>query len=649
MRITSLLVCLLFLVLYCPIAQSEEQPQATDSQKDWVRAVTPAENAEVISKKPVVKVEFSDPIVPDTLVVILDGTDITQLLAVTDRGFEYKPVMVLQAGMHNLTIYATDKEGKQLQKDISFTTRHSSTFEEAYTDNEATVTYDTVLTKPDSVISVPHSKLEGNLRSDTKIKEKGWDFTFNTNLRFFDQSLPVYPPQKKGIDVINWIFTTTYLKDKFGFQTSIGDIQVNETQYTVSNLARRGGVLNLEYDNIQLNVFSVNSEQFFGLKGGIGIEGTTDDHILGVSGGVRLFDKKVGFKTIYVAGGEQESSFGIYTTSGAKRGDVLGFVLTTDFFEDKVKTEFEADFSKFDPDTSDEFQSKNDKAYRLKIGGFLGKYNYEAMYEYIGQDYEVIGNQGLQKDKQGVSIINGLNLGVHTINLMLSRYNDNVKGDSLFPRIVNYQGSLDYYFNKIPNLPIGINYQKSIQESSREPLGTFPIDIHTDTVTGMVNYTLDRINLGFQTSYSLLNDRTSTDNDTTTTTYTLTPSYNTTNFSLCPSFSLNQSKIHLTGVRTDTYTINTDLRTSFFQQKVSFDVGGTYNIIKADDDSIDTRNLNVNFRLVYNIKEFLNGLVKPTIAIRGTYMKITDRVYSSSNSDEFTLFLVLSTIVPFSF
>src|SRR4030042_1984311 len=472
MRLLHLLISVIFVLFYCPIVHPEEQSQGTDIQKEWIHTIIPAENSEVISKKPGIKVEFSKPVVSQALLVLLDATDITQLLIVTEKGFEYKPFMVLAAGTHNLSISATDKEGKQLQKSISFTTRHSTTFEEAYINNEVSVIYETVLKKPDEAEYIPDSKIEGNFRSDTKVKNKEWEFTFNTNLRYLDQSLPVIRPLRKGFDIANWIFKGSFTRDNLRLGTSIGDIQINETQYTVANLARRGGVLNLQYDIFQLNAFTVRSGQVFGLIGGAGIDGTTDDHILGVSGGVRLFNTKVEFKTIYVTGGEPGSSFGVSTTSGTKKGGVLGFVLMSDLFENKMRREFEADFSNFDPDTSDEFGSRNDNAYRAKIGGSLGIYNYEALYEHIGKDYEVIGNQGLQKDKQGVSIINGLNLGKHNFNVLLSRYNNNLKGDDLFPRIVNYVAGIDYSCNEITNLPIGINYQKSIQDSSREPSGT---------------------------------------------------------------------------------------------------------------------------------------------------------------------------------
>ncbi len=127
------------------------------------------------------------------------------------------------------------------------------------------------------------------------------------------------------------------------------------------------------------------------------------------------------------------------------------------------------------------------------------------------------------------------------------------------------------------------------------------------------------------------------------------PSYNNRNISVSPSFSFNQSKNTITNIKTDTYTVNLDLRTKFLNEKVSFDTGGTYSIAKADDGSSNSRILNANFRLAYQIKEYLKGFHKPQIAIRGTYMKINDKVNPTSNKDDLTLFLVLTTAVPFSF
>ncbi len=158
-----------------------------------------------------------------------------------------------------------------------------------------------------------------------------------------------------------------------------------------------------------------------GFHEGLGLETTPKDHIMGGSAEVGLFSDKLQFRTIYVRGGERGSSLGISTEPIQKKGNVLGFLLTSNFFENKLVTEAEIDTSRFDPDTSDEFLAKRDKAYRIKLGGTIKDYTYEALYEYIGRDYEVIGNPGLSKDKQGYAFKAGGTLfKVHLLNLSFS-------------------------------------------------------------------------------------------------------------------------------------------------------------------------------------------------------------------------------------
>ncbi|MBI5641312.1 MAG: hypothetical protein HZA17_12900 [Nitrospirae bacterium] len=641
-----------FALLCCctvPAAQGQEQTAAPGMQGEWVRVISPTETAEIVAQKPAFKIEFLRPFNIGTLVILLDGADITQISKVTETGIEFTPVMVIQAGTHTISLSATDKEGLQLQRNITFRSRHTKAFDEAYMSNEASLVYENVFGKPETVHTTPHSRLEGNLRVDTKIRDKGWQFTFNTNIRYLDQDIPVIRPFKKGFDAANWLFTGLYTKESLQLRTNIGDVQINETPYTVANFARKGGIFELVYDRFSFKAFSVMTEQVFGQRGGTGIEGNTDRHLLGVTGGVKLFDSKAELKAIYATGEDTGNSFNISGASGIKKGDVLGLVLNSDFFSNKMRTEFEADFSKFDPDLSDEFGSKQDKAYKIKAGGYLDSFSYEAMYEYVGRDYAAIGSQGLPRDREGFSMIGGTAVGAHAVNVALSRFHDNVRGDELFPRIDSYQGTVDYSLNSIPNLPLGINYQKSIQDSTREPSGTSPLEIDTDTLSGRVGYTRDKFMINAMAAYSLMNDKTQGNNDTTSVTYAVTPAYNAPGLSINPNLTLNQSKNHVSQVTTDTYTVNLDLRSRFFKERVSFDVGGTYLISKANNGSLDMRNLNANFRLSYNLQAFLKKIMKPSIGVRGTYIKITDRINPIANRDEFTLFLVLATVMPFSF
>lgn len=632
---------ILLMLIFSSISLAEQS-------KDIIRVLSPQAESEVISKKPEIRVDFQKEFRRESIVVLFDGTDVTQLIKFTEKGFEFKPFNIVPPGNHTLTITAKDREGNPIEKTISFKTKHTEAFDEAYSNNNATIIYQGILKRPEDFTNTPTSKLEGNLSSQTKLKSQVWEFNFNTNLRYLDQNKPLGAPQKKGLEVVNWILTGQYSKDLFKAKANIGDIQITETPYTISGLSRKGGLFGFEYDIFQLNAFTVKSEAVYGGRGGTGIETSSEDHIKGVSAGIKLFDKKMEIKNVYITGGEPSTGFGISGVGGNKKGEVFGVLMTSNFFESKLNTDFELDFSRYDPDVSDEFGKESDKAYRAKFYGNIDRYTYEAMYEYIGRDYQVVGNT-IQKDRQGLSLRGGANWDWHSLNLFLSRYNDNVRKDERFPRIYNTQFTSDYAFNKIPQLPMGLSYQKTIQKSTKEPETTQKINLETDTIAGRINYSIDKFNIGFTTSLSSMNDKTPSNNDSTSTNYTLTPVYTDVNYSISTSFSLNQSKVKLTGVRTDIYTSNVDFRTKFLDQRASFDLAGTYTITKANDGSSNNRNLSGTAQIAYDLAKFIKDYAKPVLALKATYSKIKDKINPSSNNDEFVLYLVFTTNMPFSF
>ncbi|MFQ5901283.1 MAG: hypothetical protein ACE5IH_06985, partial [Thermodesulfobacteriota bacterium] len=465
---------------------------------------------------------------------------------------------------------------------------------------------------------------------------------------FLDQSLPINLPERKGINLADYLFSLKYTGREFSFLSETGDIEINETQNTVQNLARRGGRLSLKYKNLGLDAFNVRSEEVFGFIGGVGIGKSADDHIMGVSGEVGFFSNKLSLRTIYVTGGEEEVSYGYWRESGAKKGKAFGFLLKTDPLDQRLTAEAEIDISEFDADTSDEFSAESDKAYKLRVGGVTGKYSYEALYEYTGPDYEVIGNQGLQRDMEGFTINTGANFQTQSVNLSFARINDNVKKEELFPRVYTYQGMVDYRYNGLPILPIGINYQKSILDSSMEPEFTFPMRTDTDTISGTINYMKGKLNLGLQADYSFQNDRTSTGNDTTATTLSFTPAYSfSEHISITPNLSFNRSKYHFTDVRTDTYTVNLDLMGDAFSKKITYELASSYNKIKSNDSLTDQDSINGEFRIAYILGERLWRLMNPLVGIRGLYNRMEDRVWEQAN-EELVLFLVLTTTMPFS-
>ena len=649
--------------------------------EECIVITSPVENDMVIGKRPEIKGVFRCPLTPGSYVVMLDGVDITQLMDVTGEGFTYRPDMLVATGSHVLSVSYTGPDNSPRQSAVNFKLRHSEMFGEVYSKNDISLLYEGALAIKDSTAdaatpidtsgqnvassttaTLPRSKLEGNLASETKVKEGLWNVALTTNVRYFDQDIPVADPLKKGFTVANWLFTGNYEQDRVKMKLSAGDVSINETPYTIAGFSRKGTIFNGEAGPLYVNVFGASSSQTFGVDGGIGIGNVNEDHIFGVSGGVKLFENKVDFRTIYVTGTDpsaaglpastinsstiQSNVYGNSTTTGSKQGDVVGFLFTTDIFQNRLKTEMEADFARFDPDISDEFDKKSSSAYRAKIGGAINWFTYDAMYEYIGKFYGVIGNPSLAKDRQGFSLLSGVNLSDQNISVMASRYSDNVESDHLFAEIVSTQGNVSYQFNKISYVPLGFTYQKIIQKSSKEPVGVSPIDTDTDTYSARVGFTMGKFTVNFTPSYSMINDKTPADADMTNIVYAVTAAYALPNLSIAPAVTWNRTRNHATNVWTDTCVYNLDLRSRFFHDRASFDVGGTYTASKADNDSMDSGTWNARATLSYRLKDHLKTFVNPTMGLRFSYLRTDDKINVGMNKDEFSLFFVLEAAIP---
>jgi hypothetical protein len=426
-------VFLLFLIFpfFSPLyAQSAQTNQPIDKPSDQavdssIQLLKPEEGCLNIAKKAMIKCAIKTPFDSTKLLVLLDGTDISGILDITPDGFEHKSNTLLASGDHTLSVTLTTQDGQELKREFKFSTCHSKTFDEIYSSNEITTIAEKKAVRSGNTVTTPSWNFESNLASESKIKIKEWEFITKSNFRYFDQNMAVTPPPDKGFSLANYLFQAKYDSSKINFLAETGDVTIDETPYTVTGLARRGGNLVFESKvlNLKLRTFDVKSEQLFGFVGGPGLGTTPKDHIMGASADWGIVSDKLRFRTIYVRGGEQGDSIGVSTTTttpivtpeeplpygnssttNQRKGDVLGFLLTSDFFDKKLVTEAELDFSRFDADTSDEFRAKRDKAYRLKAGGTIKDYTYEALYEYIGRDYEVIGNQGLLKDKEGYTL-----------------------------------------------------------------------------------------------------------------------------------------------------------------------------------------------------------------------------------------------------
>ncbi len=638
---------LLTAALVCPPGRVS----ALEGTAGWVVAVDPAPGSTVIGKRPPVRIELDRALPEGALVVMLDGTDVTQLIKMTGKVFTYEPAMDLQPGRHVLQLAAALPDGGRLSGESDFTSRHSRAFERVQAGANLSLSGESKLKRKENPPGAVDRTAEGNVQPSFSVTRRGWEFGGNGNFRYTGQKVvdagdagprdPDIPPPDK-LNMINYLLQLKYSGGDFAFNTDLGHVDLNETQNTVWGLSRRGGRLTFRYKDYSLGLFDVRNENQWGFREGLGLGAKEETFVWGATAGAKFLSQRMEVKGVWASGGDPGSSQGIYAAGGGREGSVFGLAVLTDFFGGKFRTEMEADASSFDADNADDLSAKTDRAYRLKAGGSAGVYSYEAAWERFGPDYASIACPFLTGDREGLTGALNASLGAHGLSLNLSRYHDNVGLDPLFPRVVSFQGGLDYAYSGLSWLPLGLNIQRSYQRSQDEPEGSFPMDTVTDTVAGRANLIRGQFNLGLQLSLGRMDDRTETDADIRTTTFNLSPAYGTSWLSLSPGFSLNHSR-NAAGVSSDEYLLSLNANSRFLEDRITFDLSGSWGISKSSDDMVDGRRFSANARAAYTWKY---ASFQPSLGLRGEYSRNWDDVNPDAESKNYSVFLVFSLAVP---
>ncbi len=617
------------------------------SAEAFVKLVSPAENAEIVARKPTIKAIFIKEVVPESVLINVDGTDYSQLASKTPQGFEVTPPLPLAPGPHQVTVTAQDRSGQSLSYTAVFSSKHTNTFDEVTSSNSLTATYEVAVHKPSSQDNAVSDWLvDANLASSSRLRKGPWRVSLDGVARYKDQDLAIPPPERRGADIVSYTFKGGYEKGQVKAEAAVGDVLVDETPYTLTALGRRGATISGDVGFLAVDAFSVQSQSVYGTRHGLSLGGGLDEHIRGGSGTIRLFANRLALKSVYVDGGELPNSFNIGTILGPRRGNVLGFRLTSDFFTGKLRTDFEADFSDFTPDnTATTREAKEDRAFRFSAAGASGTFAYEGVFEYVGRDYEVVGNPGLARNRMGARLQGSTTFANQTVTADVSRYEDNVKDDSLFPVNVNWQAGLQYALSRWTSFPVSVAYRYNRQESTDVPAGQIkPLDQATHDVSGNAAYVAGIWSAALSGGTTRTDDKSVANADIRAWNVRFAPGLNWPTVSVTPSGAYNETKAG--AVRTEVTTWGLDGRAQFLAARLTAELGSTWAFTKASDRSQDNRNLTGSFRVGYNFADMLSVFFRPSVAFRGTYVRVDDDIMPAADRDEWTLFLSIAAEVP---
>jgi hypothetical protein len=194
---------------------------------------------------------------------------------------------------------------------------------------------------------------------------------------------------------------------------------------------------------------------------------------------------------------------------------------------------------------------------------------------------------------------------------------------------------------------MSIAWQRSLQDSSREPVGASEIESTTDSFTGSVSYFKNAFVLGLQPAYTQTDDETTADYDTRTHTLTLFSGFNTERYSLSPSLAFNRFTAESLDVDQDTVSAN--LSFAFrWAQGLTLDGSAAYSQVKSDDDAMDQNSASGELQLGYTWPEALGRMFLPSVKLQFSQNHTNDDV-AGTDTDETRIYLVLTGTLDLSY
>jgi len=644
-----------------------------------VQIINPRAGTEVIAKNLDIQARFTDQIDNESLIILLDDNDITAMAEFTEAGFHCQVPTQLAGGNHTLYIAGNGPDGP-FEKEISFTSKQNTTFDQATTSNEWAINMragnfhsnkgdDFTATNFDSTWQHESTLRKGNwqlnLSAGARLLEDNYSGTSGASQNMFGsqqqdsygpaeqsdstmaQNQGSMDPERQGVDLNTMLMRAQYENDLITSAFEVGDLQIMASKNTFENLARNGGQLTVDLHNIYFGGFSVFGKDTFGVHDGIGIGFDNGDHLYGFSGGLRLLGEKIDLHGFYMDGGQKENSYASWSQEQGNQGNVYGVVLTTNLLDDLLVSEFEYDRSDFDPNIGDEFDGNQAEAYRFELSGQQELFNYDIAYERFDPDYNVPGNLSPKRDYEGVVANGSLMLDIHSLNLAAGAYHDNVDDNPIYARTNSYMGQLDYNYAGFMDFPLGFSIQHTMDLSTDEPVDSPETNLSTDTISFNTGYTPQGpLALNFTTSYSWQNDDSDQDADLATLSFTLSPTLTMDTVSVSLSGTLNQNRDMLSGTRTDDYVLTLDTMGSLFNDRLSYNLGGTYDHSLITDNSGDRHGFTGYSRLAWTFDDFI-GLTRPTLGVELQYN--SDAPQGVSTTKETRVYCTLSTSIPFNY
>ena len=180
-------------------------------------------------------------------------------------------------------------------------------------------------------------------------------------------------------------------------QLEYGDINVNETDLTVSGFSRRGLKARVDSEGSSSGLFIVSTEPVTGFDTGLSTD--SENQVYGASYSITDLGESSSNIDLVVVAGQNAANFGdsVVSTEGPSKGETIGVHADTLF--GKTRLSLDLGVSSFDADLNDSANAETDQAYRISATHPLSNTQLSASLLHYGADYATVANPTFSGDR----------------------------------------------------------------------------------------------------------------------------------------------------------------------------------------------------------------------------------------------------------
>jgi len=464
----------------------------------------------------------------------------------------------------------------------------------------------------------------GNLRVSAALSRGNTNANLDSNFSYTN----VPYGEESNIDISDMMLVIS----RGNHMLSAGDININESEFTVYGLGRRGVEYTYRGNKTSVYLFDVSSQQYTGFKG-FGIP-KSQISIIGGSVGYRFFKDMVSLKAIYLSG-KDDPSLGVnigYDYFNTKRqGRVFAIVEEANLFQNSLTIQGEYARSNYDGNLEDEKGSVSDDAWRMGVNFSKGIFSIGGRFQCVGDEFNPIGHQYFTNDRKGYDANIGFNFGRINIMGAYISSNDNVSSDPSTYTTKNDIGNLNLMWAMTDKVSLNLGYRRNSQDTSCENgEQIFMQDSLSDEISGSMALNLSQsVNINLSVVNSIMSSQNNPDMDTSNLTVNLGGSLRFKQFlSLMPSLGYSQNHDKFSDEKMQTVNAFISGELSFIAQVLTTSFSGSFTYSDSDLMGNSTA-----YNLSSNLNIYLNNLLKTgnfVLSLRGNYNRTEMSDYTNS-------------------